>query len=97
MKNSNINLLFSEKTIILERKLDSQNFRKSPLRQSNKNRTRLTRQENKRIRILQNVLDQLKTCQSKDSEDFCDVSFLKQMKIDTQRARKINKVQAKKS
>ena len=34
----------------------------------------MTRQENEKIRILQKVLDQLKTCQSKDSDDFCDVS-----------------------
>merc|ERR1712038_655938 len=59
---------------IQERKSNSQNFRKSPLRQqSNRNiRTRMTQQENKKIRILQKVLDQLKTCQSKDSDDFCD-------------------------
>ena len=80
MKNSNINS-FSEKKIS-ERKLNSQNFRKSPLRQqSNRNRTRLTRQESKKIRILQNVLDQLKTCQSKDSEDFCDVSYFQKSGI----------------
>ena len=40
----------------------------------------MTQQENKKIRILQKVLDQ---CQSKDSDDFCDVSNFRNGNIST--------------